>query len=85
MPADVRNNTHLGHYEMVLDGAVPFVGYERHGGRIVFTRTEVPPNLAGRGVGSGLVCAALDAARRERLRVLPRCPFVASIIRHHSA
>jgi uncharacterized protein len=85
MPAEVKNNRHLRRYEMVLDGAVAFVGYERDGDRIVFTHTEVPAKLSGRGVGSTLVCAVLDAARRERLRVIPRCGFVASLIRHHAA
>jgi predicted GNAT family acetyltransferase len=85
MPAKVRNNTHLCRYEMVLDGAVAFVGYERDGDRIVCTHTEVPPTLAGRAVGSALVRAALDTARRERLRVVPRCDFVASFVRHHAA
>jgi predicted GNAT family acetyltransferase len=85
MPAEVRDNTHLRRYETVLDGATAFVAYERDGGRIVFTHTEVPPHLAGRGVGSALVRAALDAARRERLEVVARCEFVASFVRHHAA
>ena len=85
MPAEIRNNEALGRYEMALGSAVAFVAYERDGDRIAFTHTEVPAELSGRGVGSTLVCAVLEAARRERLRVVPRCTFVASILRHHSA
>jgi predicted GNAT family acetyltransferase len=70
---------------MVFDGAVAFVGYERDGDRIMFTHTEVPKTLAGRGVGSALVRAAFDTARRERLEVVARCDFVASFVRHHAA
>jgi predicted GNAT family acetyltransferase len=85
MPAEVKDNKTLHRYEMAVGDAVAFLAYEREGDRITFTHTEVPAALAGRGVGSGLVRAALDAARRERLRVLPRCEFVASFLRHHAA
>jgi predicted GNAT family acetyltransferase len=86
MPAEeVRDNKNLRRYEMAVGDAVVFLAYEREGDRITFTHTEVPAALPGRGVGSGLVHTALDAARREHLRVLPRCEFVASFLRHHAA
>ncbi|MBX6373527.1 MAG: N-acetyltransferase [Acetobacteraceae bacterium] len=85
MPTEVRNNERLRRYEMAIGDAVAFVAYERDGERIVFTHTEIPRAYAGSDTGAALVCAALDAARREHLKIVPRCPFVASILRHHAA
>jgi predicted GNAT family acetyltransferase len=45
--------------------------------------TEVPEALAGRGIGSALVRAALERARDEDVRVNPRCSFVAAWLRRH--
>ena len=41
--------------------------------------------IEGHGGGSTLVEAALDRVRDEGLRVVPRCPFVASYIERHPA
>ena len=61
-----------------------FAAYRRYPDRIVFTHTVVDDAFEGRGVGSTLVRAALDAARGEGLRVVPQCPFVRSYIERHA-
>lgn len=45
--------------------------------------TQVPPSMAGGGVGSKLVKSALDHARSVGVGIIPRCPFVAAYIRRH--
>ena len=50
-------------------------------GVIVLTHTEVPRELAGRGIGSRLVEKALADIDRQGLRLIPRCSFVAGYIR----
>jgi predicted GNAT family acetyltransferase len=70
-------------FELVVDGLTAFAAYQRDGNVIVFTHTEVPPELQGRGVGSALARGALDAARAEGAEVVPLCPFIASYIRRH--
>lgn len=49
-----------------------------------FVHTEVPRTLAGGGVGSRLVRAALDHARSSGVMVVPACPFVAAYLRRHT-
>jgi predicted GNAT family acetyltransferase len=43
----------------------------------------VPPELAGKGVGSRLVKGALDEVRAEGLKVIAQCPFVKGWIDKH--
>jgi uncharacterized protein len=71
-------------YELRLDDKlVGLAVYRRREGRIAFTHTEVDPSCEGRGLGSRLVGAALDDARREGLEVVPLCPFVGYYIDRH--
>jgi predicted GNAT family acetyltransferase len=51
---------------------------------ITFTHTEVPAEISGHGVGSQLVRGALEAARAQGLKVVPKCPFVAAYMAKHA-
>ncbi|TXK18699.1 GNAT family N-acetyltransferase [Homoserinibacter sp. GY 40078] len=58
--------------------------YRREPGVIIFTHTEVDPEIQERGLGSLLAKSALDAvAAEEGTRVVALCPFIASYIEHH--
>ncbi len=83
MPQDVHNNTQDSQFELKEDGFTGKIEYRLKPGRIIFTHTEVPEQLAGRGIASKLAKAALQHARVENLRVVPLCPFVAAYIRKH--
>jgi predicted GNAT family acetyltransferase len=77
-PFTVRDDREQSRFEAVDESGLVagFAAYRRFPDRIVFTHTEVDDAFEGRGVGSTLVRAALDAVRDEGLRVVPRCPFV---------
>jgi predicted GNAT family acetyltransferase len=51
---------------------------------ITFRHTEVPPALSGHGIASRLVRRALEFARAQGLKVVPRCPFVSAYMAKHS-
>jgi predicted GNAT family acetyltransferase len=73
-----------GRYVAGIDGeTVGVAEYRRKPDRTVFTHTEIDPGHEGRGVGSTLVRAALDAERAAGRSVEPRCPFVARWIGSH--
>ena len=57
--------------------------YRLDGETITFTHTETPYRLQGQGIASRLVRGALEAARAEGLKVVPRCSFVSSYIARH--
>jgi 2'-5' RNA ligase len=79
----VRDNPAARRFELDIDGALAVAQYRLDGDTILFTHTEVPARLQGRGIGSRLVRGALDAARARGLRVVPLCSFVADYIRRH--
>jgi uncharacterized protein len=80
----VINNPHRHRFETTVDGHVAVLNYQQDGKCITFIHTEVPQELASRGVGSALAKAGLRYAREQGLQVIPQCEFVASYIEKHS-
>ena len=66
-----------------VDGDVAELEYRRRNHRLLLIHTEVPQQLEGRGIGSRLVQAGIDHARRDGLTLVPHCRFAASWIRRH--
>jgi predicted GNAT family acetyltransferase len=66
------------------EGHEAFVEYEREGEDLVITHTVVPPEIGGRGIAGELVKAALQYARDEGLKVLPRCSYAEAYMRRHA-
>jgi len=72
-------------YEASVDGELAAIAeYIKTPELVVFTHTEVLGGHEGRGVASQLVRQALDDVRRQELKVLPLCPFVAGWMQRHS-
>jgi predicted GNAT family acetyltransferase len=80
---NVVNNEAAQRYEVIANGMIAISEYELGEGEIVFTHTEVPVALEGRGIGSALARAALADARARSLTVVPRCPFIREYVRRH--
>jgi predicted GNAT family acetyltransferase len=80
---NIRNNTARHRFELDVDGGMAVAYYQLAPGVITFTHTEVPTELWGQGIGSRLVRGALEAARRQGLKVVPKCPFVSAYIGKH--
>jgi uncharacterized protein len=83
MPSAVRQNTTLSRFELDADGTTAFAAYRLADGVMTFTHTEVSPRLRGRGIASRLVRGALEAARAQGFKVVPRCSFVADYLVQH--
>lgn len=83
----VRDHPEESRFEVVdPSGEVAgFAAYRRYEDRVVFTHTVVEDAFEGRGVGSRLARAALDAVREEGLRVVPQCPFIRAFVDRHPA
>ena len=84
MKSDIRNNEEKSQFETTVDGHVALAAYDLEDpDRIVFTHTDVPEALAGRGIAGEIVKFGLDYAREKKLTVVPQCTYVASYIKRH--
>ena len=79
----VQDNRSEQEFTLDTEGGRAVAAYQREEDVIVFTHTQVPARLEGRGVGGRLVRGALDGARDQGLRVIAQCPFVAAYIDKH--
>jgi uncharacterized protein len=80
---EVDHNHENQRFEIAIDGHQAVLSYMLNGNLIIFTHTNVPPAIEGRGIGSKLVETGLDYARENGLRVRSTCWFVSKYIRHN--
>ena len=84
METTVRDVPEESRYE-IRDGdrVLGLAAYQRRGDTVVFTHTEVDPDVGEDGLGSRLVRAALDDVRSKGGAVVPQCSFVRGWIERH--
>ncbi len=83
MQTKVKHNTEQSRFESTVDGMECVADYHLVDGVMVMTHTHVPAPLEGRGIAAELVGAALEHARKHRLKVDPRCSYVRGYMRRH--
>ena len=79
----ISNNTEAQRFETELGDDRALADYHLKNNIIIFTHTEVPKAMEGRGVAGKLIKTALETARNESYQVVPLCPFVAAYIKRH--
>jgi predicted GNAT family acetyltransferase len=80
-PVRVTDNQLAHRFEIVDDGQVAFLQYDRTPDTMVFVHTEVPPALRGRGLADALAKAGLQTARAAGLKIVAQCPFIRAYLR----
>jgi len=81
MPDAVHDNKAAQRFEMRAGKDLAVAYYRLEPGIITLTHTEVPAALWGQGIGPQLIRGALEAARADGLKVVPRCSFVSAYLR----
>ncbi|TCU78923.1 hypothetical protein EDE08_101706 [Bradyrhizobium sp. R2.2-H] len=81
MPEAFRDNEERSRFELDVDGPIAFVTYRKTDSAITLVHTEVPPELGGRGIGSKLGRATLDAVRAQRRKLSVECDFIRNFMR----
>jgi len=79
----ITQNTLKRRFEVDAGARTAFLNYRLEDGVITLTHTEVPEAVNGRGIGTALAKFALEYARREGLKVVPQCSFVAAFLAGH--
>lgn len=81
----VNDNRAAHRFELVVDGQMAFLNYERTHDRLTLVHTEVPPPLRGQHLAVALVKAGQHTARTEGLQIVAVCPFAKAYLRKHPA
>ena len=76
--ADVQviHNEEQNRFEVEIDGKLAMVEYQKAGKNIIYTHTEVLPELGGQGIATAIVHEAMEYAKNNDLKVQALCPFV---------
>jgi predicted GNAT family acetyltransferase len=80
---DVHDNKELKRFELEVEGRTAFANYELTNETIIFTHTESPPPLAGRGIATALIRGALEQVRSRNLKVVAQCSFVDAFFKRY--
>jgi predicted GNAT family acetyltransferase len=83
MDLAVRDNQDRKRFEAQIEDHWAFIDYILTRDIIYLTHTEVPAQLEGRGIGSGLIEKVLKQLQQRGLKIAPLCPFVAAYIKKH--
>lgn len=83
MESQVQNEKNFHRFAVHLGEATALLAYKQDGDVIYLVHTEVPAQMEGKGLGGQLAKAALNYAREKGLKVVARCPFVASYLQRH--
>jgi uncharacterized protein len=75
---DARNR-----FELEIEGAIAFVSYRKSPGAMTLEHTEVPPELGGKGIGSKIARATLDAVRAQGRKLTVECEFIQGFMKKH--
>ncbi len=79
-----RDNEALDRFELDLNGIIAFVTYRKSPDTITLVHTEVPPELGGKGIGSKLARATLDAVRAQGRKLTVECDFIRNYVGKHA-
>jgi predicted GNAT family acetyltransferase len=79
----IRHDAANQRFELEVDGAICYLAYSRSDRVVTFLHTVVPPELEGQGLASELTRHALELARENGDRIVPRCSFSAAYVRRH--
>ena len=66
-----------------VDGHLCVLEYRLANSVMTITHTGVPEEVGGRGIASGLMKAALEAARAAGWKVMPACSYAATFLQKH--
>jgi predicted GNAT family acetyltransferase len=84
VPVEREEGASKGRYSIVIDGSTAEMTYSRVGDElIIIDHTEVPVALRGRKIGDRLLRQVIEDARRDKVVIVPLCPFAKAQFDRH--
>lgn len=66
-----------------INGLESFVEYSLYENVMDLYHTYTPPQLRGKGLAEKVVRAAIEYAKKNKLKVIPSCSYVAVFMQRH--
>jgi predicted GNAT family acetyltransferase len=79
----VKHDIENQKFYLVVEGQESHLEYNKTGNVLNFYHTYVPDELRGRGIAAEIVKAGLSFAKKNDLKIVPTCSYVASYIQRH--
>jgi predicted GNAT family acetyltransferase len=79
----IMHHPEKNRFELELGGDMARIEYMKVGSTLIFTHTEVPEALEGKGIAGAMAKFALEYVKENNLTAAPLCPFVKSYIERH--
>lgn len=70
-------------FELIVEGHEAKIDYFLKDNTIIITSTWVPKKIGGRGVAAALTRYALEYAKQNGLKVIPKCAYTQAYIKRH--
>ena len=81
--AALINNESIQKFELIIDGYRSFIEYKVKGDRIYLMHTEVPKELAGKGIAGILVRKAFEQLEKDGAEVVPQCSYILHFLKRN--
>ena len=84
MKTEIIHQEEANQFKLEKEGLTAFIEYHIQDKNMIFSRTFVPAQLEGLGIGTALVKHALDYALAHQLKIVPHCSFVRIYVERHT-
>ena len=82
-PLSISDNQQNQQFEIFIDEDRAWLEYRIKDNALYLMHTEVPENMAGKGVASALAAHAFNYARAHHMKIKAYCPFVVTWLKKH--
>ncbi|HEY2396660.1 MAG TPA: GNAT family N-acetyltransferase [Rudaea sp.] len=83
MSYPIKHDAEASLFTSTVNGQLSLLQYRLKDGVMKIVHTEVPADLAGHGIASDLMRAALEVARTNGWRVIPACSYAKVFLERH--
>jgi len=83
MSINIQHETDRSRFTTSVEGHLCVLDYHLNDSVMTITHTGVPSAVGGMGIAAALTRVALDTARQNSWRVIPRCSYAAVYIERH--